>query len=129
MLRSRPGASGENFTVHWKALPRPGAAGALAEAEAPGAAVGVLLLSVPKRHLRRAIDRNLARRIARESWRGAGLAVAPVAILVKLRRKPEWFAAAGVRRRRRGLREELDGLFNAPALARFSGTLRGDPRP
>jgi RNase P protein component len=106
--------------MHWKALPEPGASGVFA---------GVLFLSVPKRHLARAIDRNLVRRIAREAWRAAGFATLPVAVMVKLRRRPGWFAAAGVRQRRRCLREELDRLFANRALLRLSDTLRGDARP
>ena len=89
--------------MHWKALP--------AAAAGDRGASGVLFLSVPKRQLARAVDRNLVRRIAREAWRGAGLAQRPIAVLVKLRRRPEWFAAAGLRQKRRQLRVELDSLF------------------
>lgn len=88
---------------------------------------GVLFLAVPKRQLRRAVDRNLVRRIAREAWRAAGFAALPLAVLVKLRRRPDWFAEAGGRRRRKGVREELDHLFAAPALQRQSDTLRRGP--
>ena len=102
--------------MHWKSLP----------ASAAGAAsAGVLFLAVPKRQLVRAVDRNLVRRIAREAWRAAGLARSPIAVLVKLRRRPDWFAEAGVRQRRRGIREELDRLFASRALAKLSDTLRG----
>ena len=76
----------------------------------------MLFLSVPKRQLARAVDRNLVRRIAREAWRGAGLAQRPIAVLVKLRRRPEWFAAAGLRQKRRQLRVELDALSFVEAL-------------
>ena len=88
--------------MHWKAL--------------PVTTVGVLFLSVPKRQLARAVDRNLVRRIAREAWRGTGVAPRPIAVLVKLRRRPEWFAAAGVRQKRRQLRIELDALFQHRSL-------------
>ena len=94
--------------MHWKALP---------DQPAPGRAAGVLFLAVPKRQLARAVDRNLVRRIAREAWRGAGLAQRPIAVLIKLRKRPDWFAAAGLRQRRLRLREELDALFGDRSLA------------
>lgn len=118
LLRSRPGVVGENFVMHWKLLPTP--TGGVRP-------TGALFLAVPKRQLARAVDRNLVRRIAREAWRAAGFAGKPVAVLLKLRRRPEWFAAAGVRQRRRALREELDALFAQRAVARLSDTLRGSP--
>ncbi len=88
--------------MHWKAL--------------PATTAGVLFLSVPKRQLARAVDRNLVRRIAREAWRGAGVAHRPIAVMVKMRRRPDWFAAAGVRQKRRQLRVELDMLFQHRSL-------------
>lgn len=118
LLRSRPGATGEHFAMHWKQLPGAGRPPA-----------GILFLAVPKRQLARAIDRNLTRRIAREAWRATGLDCRPVAIMVRLKRRPDWFAAAGVRERRRALREELDRLFATRELARLSGTLAGGARP
>ena len=99
--------------MHWRGIP-----------DAENAAPGLLLLAVPKRQLARAVDRNLVRRIAREAWRGAGLAGRPLAMLLKLRRRPDWFASAGVRCKRRRLREELDELLRDRALARRSDTLR-----
>ena len=110
--------------MHWKPLPAP---------DAGTACAGVLFLAVPKRQLVRAVDRNLVRRIAREAWRASGLSRLPIAVLVKLRRRPDWFAASGVRRKRRGVREELDALFADRALQqnvsqRISDTLRrGSP--
>ena len=83
--------------MHWKALPE--------------SAAGVLFLAVPKRQLARAVDRNLVRRIAREAWRAAGLARRPIAVLVKLRKRPDWFGAAGVRHKRRELRVELAAVL------------------
>ena len=102
------GAIEDHFAMHWKSLPAPCAFASSA---------GVLFLSVPKRHLARAIDRNLVRRVAREAWRAAGLAALPVAVMVKLRRRPGWFAAApGVRQRRRCLRGELDRLTDGGTI-------------
>jgi RNase P protein component len=89
-----------------------------------------LFLSVPKRFLRRAIDRNLTRRVIRESWRATGLSVFPLALLVKMRARPAAFALPGVRQRRQGLRDEIARLFarSAPVAADsglMSGNLRG----
>nr|WP_272486674.1 ribonuclease P protein component [Zeimonas sediminis] len=120
MLRSRPGAVGEHFVMHWKPLPA---------SHAGAACAGVLFLAVPKRQLARAVDRNLVRRIAREAWRAAGLSALPLAVLVRLRRRPDWFAEAGVRRRRQGLRQELDSLFSDRAVQRISDTLRRHEGP
>ena len=122
LLRSRPAALGEHFAMHWKALPQ-AAAGDSPNDSAVGAAsaarsTGVLFLAVPKRQLARAVDRNLVRRIAREAWRAAGLACRPIAVFVRLRKRPDWFAAAGVRQKRRLLRAELDGLFADRSLGR-----------
>jgi len=104
--------------MHWKPLPA---------SDAGIARAGVLFLAVPKRQLARAVDRNLVRRVAREAWRASGLSRAPIAVLVKLRRRPEWFAQAGVRGRRRGVREELDALFADGALQR-SASQRNAPQ-
>lgn len=101
--------------MHWKPLPA---------SHAGHGCAGVLFLAVPKRQLKRAVDRNLVRRIAREAWRAAGFSQLPLALLVKLRRRPDWFAQAGVRRRRKGVREDLDHLFADRALQRQSDTLR-----
>lgn len=103
--------------MHWKPLPAP---------DAGTACAGVLFLAVPKRQLVRAVDRNLVRRIAREAWRAAGLSRQPLAVLVKLRRRPDWFAQAGVRRRRKGVREELDALFADPGLQRTARQRNSD---
>jgi len=101
--------------MHWKPLP--------ASHAGPDSS-GVLYLAVPKRQLRRAVDRNLVRRIAREAWRAGGPARVPLALLIRLRRRPDDFASTGVRRRRKDLRAELDRLLTAPALMRVSDTLR-----
>jgi hypothetical protein len=103
--------------MHWKPMPAP---------DAGNACAGVLFLAVPKRQLVRAVDRNLVRRIAREAWRASGLSRLPVAVLVKLRRRPDWFAQAGVRRRRKGVREELDALFADPGLHRTARQRNSD---
>lgn len=84
--------------------------------------MGLLFLAVPKRQLVRAVDRNLVRRIAREAWRSAGLATRPVAVMLKLRRRPDWFGQAGVRRRRAALRAELDALLGSYLQRRASSS-------
>lgn len=89
-------------------------------------------MAIPKRVLRRAIDRNTVRRIAREAWRAAVLArqvgdrapgpfvaadatrtdpARPRTILLRLLRRPEGFAVLGYRARKRLWRAELDSLF------------------
>lgn len=94
-------------------------------------------MAIPKRVLRRAIDRNTVRRIAREAWRAAlaarvpdppdtGLpeaadaprnaghgveAARPRTMLLRLLRRPAGFAALGYRARKRLWRSELDALF------------------
>jgi RNase P protein component len=106
LLRSRAAAVSGHFALHMRALP-----------DRDPVPQGLLLLAVPKRQMVRAVDRNLVRRVAREAWRSAGLAPRPLALLLKLRRRPDWFAGAGVRRKRQALREELDQLFGHRSLA------------
>jgi ribonuclease P protein component len=115
LVRSRPGAASEHFTLHWRSLPD-------GSPESTGS-TGLLLLGVPKRQLRRAVDRNLVRRLAREAWRSSGLSRGRLALLVKLRKRPDWFAEAGVQQKRRALREELDQLLSHRSLPRRSDTL------
>jgi ribonuclease P protein component len=138
LIRSRPSGSTLHFSIHWKTLPDSQTADTRAAqtADTPKDADsgnGVLFLSVPKRLLKRAIDRNLVRRIIRECWRGAGLPARRLAVLVKMRSRPVAFGEPGVRHRRQALREELSRLFGrsdsfARESARMSGNLRGDPR-
>lgn len=104
--------------MHWKSLPA---------ASAGGNSMGVLLLAVPKRQLVRAVDRNLVRRLAREAWRSAGLATRPVAVLLKLRRRPDWFKQAGVRQKRLALRAELDALLGSYLQRRASSSASPSP--
>ncbi len=75
-----------------------------------------LKISVPKKLLPRAIDRNLVRRIVREAWRASGKASASSApscpsLLLRLRSKPSVFVDGGVDARRRQVRAEVDRLL------------------
>ena len=103
LLRSRPGVVSDHFSLHWKAL---------------DAQPGVLMMSVPKRVLARAVDRNAVRRVAREAWRAASLRSRPVAILLKLRKRPEAFPEMPAGRRKAMWRAELDAAFARVGRAR-----------
>ncbi|MGE0808684.1 MAG: ribonuclease P protein component [Burkholderiaceae bacterium] len=133
LLRTRPAATGEHLHVHCRPL-----------TDLPG----ILLMAVPKRVLARAVDRNLVRRLVREAWRAAALQQQPVALLVKLARRPAGLAATRASRSskklstasssadsslpaagpavvgrsavKRQLRAELDRLF-AAAVRRLAG--------
>lgn len=72
-----------------------------------------LAVSVPKRQLKRAVDRNALKRVAREAWRLApwGEAVRPQTVMLKLRRaEPEW-KTTGRSALKKAWRAELDELF------------------
>lgn len=71
----------------------------------------VLLMSVPRRLLKRAVDRNTVRRIAKESLRSARPQVNGVALMVKLKRRPDEFETLTQRARKALWRAELDRLF------------------
>ncbi len=71
-------------------------------------------MAVPKRQLKRAVDRNALRRVAREAWRLApwGDTVRPQVLMVKLRRAdPDW-KTAGRAALKKAWRAELDELFS-----------------
>lgn len=116
LLRTRPVASGEHFSAHGKAVD-PDAA----RADAPMR--GLLVVAVPKRVLRRAVDRNAMRRVAREAWRGSGLDRTPIVALVRMKRAP---ALAGSRARKLAARSELDRLFET-LRRRFAVRTEGRP--
>lgn len=89
-----------------------------AEVSSPGSksdtrgfyAGAALIIAVPKRVLRRAVDRNAVRRVAREAWRAAALDRSPVVAMLRMKRVPQ---VAGLRERKRVVRGELDQLFAA----------------
>lgn len=70
-------------------------------------------MSVPRRVLKRAIDRNTVRRIARESLRQARGPAGGVALMVRLKRRPDDFEGLSQRARKTLWRSELDQLFAA----------------
>lgn len=84
-------------------------------APASGAAVpagGILLMAVPKRLLKRAVDRNTLRRIAREAWRAGASPRRPQApALLRLAKRPAGFDTLSQRARKRLWREEIDALL------------------
>ena len=87
---------------------------------------GRLIVATPKRVIKRAVERNAMRRVAREAWRAAGLDRTPLVGLLRVRAAivpPD--AAAGLPARKRLAREELDRLFVATGVAlRKRGMLR-----
>ncbi|MCO5099478.1 MAG: ribonuclease P protein component [Burkholderiaceae bacterium] len=103
LLRTRPAASGRHFGLH------------LANVSDDLAGLrGRLIVAAPKRVLKRAVERNAMRRVAREAWRAAGLDRRPVVGLLRVRAAFEPAAAeAGLPARKRLARAELDQLFLA----------------
>ncbi len=82
-------------------------------AQAGEASAGRLAVSVPKRQLKRAVDRNALKRVAREAWRLAswGAAPRPQTVLLRLRRaEPDW-RASGRSALKKAWRVEIDELF------------------
>ena len=87
---------------------------------------GRLIVTAPKRVLKRAVERNAMRRVAREAWRAAGLDRSAAVGLLRVRAAivPS-DAAAGLPACKRLAREELDRLFVAAgASMRKRGMLR-----
>ena len=95
LLRTRPGVRAGHFSLHWRGLDGP---------------PGVLFIAIPKRLLARAVDRNAVRRVAREAWRAADVAQAPVAALLRM---TVLLPARGARHRKALVRAELDAAFRA----------------
>lgn len=98
LLRQRPIAQSEHLSL------------ALGEA---GGREALLLMTVPKKVLSRAVDRNQFRRIARESWRAVPDSLLGAHALVRLRRRPSEFARWPSGERARRWRSELDALLSA----------------
>jgi len=70
-------------------------------------------MSVPRRLLRRAIDRNTVRRVAREAFRSVHSRARGSALMLKLKRLPEGYEQASQRARKMRWRTELNRLFSA----------------
>ncbi len=96
--------------------------------ESPNAQGIELLMAIPKRQLKRAVDRNTVRRVAREAWRAARrpaaaaedagsagalpcAAVAGQAALLRLVIRPQGFALLAQGVRKRLWRAELDKII------------------
>lgn len=107
LLRTRPVASGPWLRLHAmriggqdEAHARPAPGGPESGPDAgrhPGSTDhtgrrGLLVVNVPKRFCRRAVERNAIRRVAREAWRASGLHDEPVDLLVRVHASP-WTAA------------------------------------
>lgn len=73
-----------------------------------------LAMSVPKRQLKRAVDRNQLKRIAREAWRLQAWGDAPrpaLVVMLKLRRTEADWKTSGRTALKKAWRAELDELF------------------
>ncbi|MEZ5727309.1 MAG: ribonuclease P protein component [Burkholderiaceae bacterium] len=97
-----------------------------------GAESHPLWLGVPKKLLKRAVDRNTLRRVARESWRAASRTgpemSGPGPVLLRLVRRPASFAQMPQSQRKRAWRAELDALFTQAVLARSAKIAPGIAR-
>ena len=98
LLRSRPVASTPLFGLHRCPIGSQGEP--------------ILLMSVPKRVLRRAVDRNTVRRLARESLRERRSQAAGSALFLRLKRQPTGFDALTQRARKTVWRAELARVFS-----------------
>lgn len=90
-------------------------------------AAGRLAMSVPKRQLKRAVDRNALKRVAREAWRLApwGALARPQVVMVKLRRSEARWKVTGRAALKKAWRAELDELFSR-LRCRIQAQLRSD---
>ena len=73
-----------------------------------------LAVAVPKRQLKRAVDRNALKRVAREAWRLApwGERARPQVLMLKLRRAEAEWKTAGRSALKKAWRDEIDQLFS-----------------
>ena len=114
--RRGPLLRSEHFTL---ALPR------TSGTESPDTLGIELLMAIPKRQLKRSVDRNTVRRVAREAWRAATAAgraaqggePAGRTALLRLVNRPEGFAQLAQRARKRLWRSELDRLMAGAGAA------------
>lgn len=89
---------------------------------------GRLAIAVPKRILKRAIDRNRVKRVIRESFRLHAARALPVDLLVTLQSRPKMVTGVGITAKpvRHQLRQMAKQLF-ADILLRFARPARADP--
>lgn len=73
-----------------------------------------LAVAVPKRQLKRAVDRNALKRVAREAWRLApwGERARPQVLMLKLRRAEAEWKTTGRSALKKAWRAEIDELFS-----------------
>lgn len=111
LARRRVDLSSTNFGLSFMPV--------LAEDTAPDA-VGVVAsdaprfaVSAPKRHLKRAVDRNTLKRVAREAWRLADwpIGMRPRVAMLKLRRADPAWKTMGKSAVKKGWRAEIDALL------------------
>lgn len=98
LLKTRPVASTTCFGLHRRLM---------GTQDKP-----ILLMSVPRRVLKRAVDRNTVRRLARESLRAAREQASGCALMLRLKRTPTGFEALSQRARKATWRAELERLFS-----------------
>jgi len=74
---------------------------------------GHLLMAIPKRLLKRAVDRNTVRRAARQAWRDQVLSQGPTSTaLIRMTAKPSGFEQSSRPQRKKRWREELVELMD-----------------
>ncbi|MBU6187769.1 MAG: ribonuclease P protein component [Betaproteobacteria bacterium] len=98
LLKTRPVASTTCFGLHRRPTGAP---------DEP-----ILLMSVPRRVLKRAVDRNTVRRLARESLRATREQAYGCALMLRLKRTPTGFEALTQRARKAAWRAELERVFS-----------------
>lgn len=98
LLKTRPVASTACFGLHRQSTGFPNGP--------------ILLMSVPRRLLKRAVDRNTVRRLARESLRATGRQASGCALMLRLKRTPTGFDVLTQRARKAAWRAELTRLFS-----------------
>jgi len=85
-------------------------------ADTPGSERPQLLMAVPKRLLKRAVDRNAVKRVAREHWRHlrwqhGGGGVRAQRYLLRLKARPVGYAESSRPARKKFWHLELSALF------------------
>lgn len=95
LLRTRPVASAPWLRLHAISIGGSSSASGVPTPDADGSGPreqgfrrGFLVVNVPKRICRRAVERNAIRRVAREAWRASGLHDEPVDLLVRVHASP-----------------------------------------
>jgi hypothetical protein len=128
LARRRVDLSSANFGLSFMPVPAEDAV-----PEGPGSAAPIaprFAVSAPKRHLKRAVDRNTLKRIAREAWRLADWPVGgrPRVAMLKLRRTDPAWKTMGKTAVKKGWRAEIDALL-VRLIRRISTSRHVDPSP